>query len=122
MKVQTRYAFEDRLAQWQRQRETDPVYFDEQTQMWRLLDYANVSRVLSDPATFSSDFSGLTPVQEDFEVFRTGMFIGMDPPRHRKLRTLVSQAFTPRTVAGLEPRIRAITNGLLDAVARDVRG
>lgn len=117
MKVQTRYAFEDRLAQWQTQRETDPVYFDEQTQMWRLLDYANVSRVLSDPAMFSSDFSGLTPVQEDFEVFRTGMFIGMDPPRHRKLRTLVSQAFTPRTVAGLEPRIRAITNGLLDAVA-----
>jgi len=117
MKIQPRYAFEDQLAQWSTQRETDPVYFDEQTQMWRLLDYATVARVLSDPATFSSDFSGLTPVQEDFETFRTGMFVGMDPPRHRKLRTLVSQAFTPRTVAGLEPRIRAITSDLLETVA-----
>jgi cytochrome P450 len=117
MKTQPRYAFEDQLEQWRTQRETDPVYFDEQAQMWRLLDYATVERVLSDPATFSSDFSGLAPVQEDFETFRTGMFVGMDPPRHRKLRTLVSQAFTPRTVAGLEPRIRAITNDLLDTVA-----
>ena len=117
MKTQPRYAFEDQLAQWSTQRETDPVYLDEQTQMWRLLDYATVARVLSDPATFSSDFSGLAPVQEDFETFRTGMFVGMDPPRHRKLRTLVSQAFTPRTVAGLEPRIRAITGDLLDTVA-----
>jgi len=117
MTTQTHYAFESRLAQWSAQRETDPVYFDEQTAQWRLLDYQTVARVLSDPATFSSDFSGLTPVQEDFETFRTGMFVGMDPPDHRKLRTLVGQAFTPRTVAGLEPRIRAITGDLLDAVA-----
>jgi cytochrome P450 len=41
----------------------------------------------------------------------------MDPPRHRQLRNLVSQAFTPRMVAQLEPRITAITNELLDHVA-----
>ena len=41
----------------------------------------------------------------------------MDPPRHRQLRNLVSQAFTPRIVAQLEPRITAITNELLDHVA-----
>ncbi|HLH58915.1 MAG TPA: cytochrome P450 [Streptosporangiaceae bacterium] len=117
MRTQPRYAFEGQLEQWRARRGTDPVYFDEQAQMWRLLDYATVSRVLSDPVTFSSDFSGLAPVQEDFETFRAGMFVGMDPPRHRTLRTLVSQAFTPRTVAGLEPRIRAITNDLLDSVA-----
>lgn len=117
MTTQARYAFEDRLAQWSAQRESDAVYFDEQTGMWRLFSYASIARVLSDPTMFSSDFSGLTPVQEDFETFRTGMFVGMDPPNHRKLRTLVSQAFTPRTVAGLESRIRAITNDLLDVVA-----
>ncbi|GAA3438902.1 cytochrome P450 [Kutzneria kofuensis] len=112
-----RYAFEDRLDQWIERRAAEPVYLDEENGMWRLLDHATVSRVLSDPATFSSDFSGLTPVQEDFEAFRTGMFLTMDPPNHRKLRTLVSQAFTPRTVAGLEPRIREITEELLDGVA-----
>lgn len=112
-----RFAFEELLTGWGQQRETDPVHYDEQHQMWRLLDYPTVSRVLSDPATFSSDFSGLTPVQEDFETFRKGNFVGMDPPDHRKLRTLVSQAFTPRTVAALEPRIRAVTGELLDEVA-----
>jgi cytochrome P450 len=115
MKVLPRYAIEDRLEQWRTQRETDPVYFDEHRQMWRLLDYATVARVLADPATFSSDFTGLTPVQEDFETLRTGMFVAMDPPRHKKMRTLVSRAFTPRTVSGLEPSIRAIINELLDA-------
>ena len=39
----------------------------------------------------------------------------MDPPRHRKLRGLVSQAFTRRMVAGLEPRIAEVTTELLDA-------
>jgi cytochrome P450 len=116
-----RYAFEDRLDQWIDRRAEQPVYLDEENGMWRLLDHATVSRVLSDPATFSSDFSGLAPVQEDFEVFRTGMFLTMDPPNHRKLRTLVSQAFTPRTVAGLEPRIRQITEELLDGVAGQSR-
>ena len=115
------YAFEDRLDQWIDRRATEPVYLDEENGMWRLLDHATVSRVLSDPTSFSSDFSGLAPVQEDFEVFRTGMFLTMDPPNHRKLRTLVSQAFTPRTVAGLEPRILQITEELLDGVAGQSR-
>jgi cytochrome P450 len=40
----------------------------------------------------------------------------MDPLRHRKLRTLVSQVFTPRVVAGLAPRIAEITTSLLDSL------
>ncbi|MEV6879648.1 cytochrome P450 [Amycolatopsis sp. NPDC051128] len=111
------FAFEDLLARAAELRERGgPVYHDEERGIWRVLDHPTVSRVLSDPATFSSDFSGLTPVQEDFEAFRKGNFVGMDPPNHRKLRTLVTQAFTPRVVAGLEPRIRAIAGELLDEV------
>jgi cytochrome P450 len=44
-------------------------------------------------------------------------FLSLDPPDHTRLRRLVSKAFTPRTVALLEPRIRAITTELLDAAA-----
>lgn len=40
----------------------------------------------------------------------------MDPPEHRKVRALVSQAFTPRAIALLEPKIRAIVQTLLDQV------
>lgn len=41
----------------------------------------------------------------------------LDPPDHGKLRKLVSHAFTPKIVAGLEPRISALTHELLDEVA-----
>jgi cytochrome P450 len=46
-----------------------------------------------------------------------GNLTAMDPPRHRLVRDLVSRSFTARAVAGLRPRIAAITNRLLDAVA-----
>src|SRR5262249_40016148 len=39
-----------------------------------------------------------------------------DPPRHTKLRALISRAFTPRVVADLEPRIRELSRQLLDEV------
>jgi cytochrome P450 len=44
-------------------------------------------------------------------------FLSLDPPDHTRLRRLVSKAFTPRTIARLEPRIRAITSDLLTAAA-----
>ena len=44
--------------------------------------------------------------------------ISLDPPEHTRLRKLVSRAFTPRTVARLEPRIAEIVDGLLAAARR----
>nr|WP_238420931.1 cytochrome P450 [Streptomyces taklimakanensis] len=85
--------------------------------MWQVVDHRGVAAVLADPVTYSSDLSPITPTQKDFEAFRQGNFVGMDPPEHRKLRTLVSQAFTPRVVHGLEPRIEDVCARLLDAVA-----
>ena len=38
----------------------------------------------------------------------------MDPPEHGRLRTLVSRAFTPRRIDGLEPHIRDLCAQLLD--------
>jgi erythromycin 12 hydroxylase len=72
----------------------------------------DVLAVLRDPATFSSETARLTPAARP--VAR-GMLTQIDPPEHRALRTVVSRAFTPRTVAGLEPRIRELTRTLLDA-------
>ena len=40
----------------------------------------------------------------------------LDPPDHTRLRRLVSGAFTPRALAGLEPWIRATAGQLLDQV------
>src|SRR5690606_28637928 len=49
----------------------------------------------------------------------TMSFLAMDPPRHDRLRALVSRGFTPRRVQALEPRIRALAVAYLDAVRED---
>jgi cytochrome P450 len=43
--------------------------------------------------------------------------ITTDPPRHRQLRSLVTQAFTPKAVDALGPRISELTDGLLAEIA-----
>ena len=101
---------------WRALRAAGPVRYEESLGVWQVLDYENVATVLADPATFSSDLSALAPTQEDFDTFTQGNFVGMDPPEHRRLRTLVSQAFTPRVVAGLGPRIEALCARLLAEV------
>jgi cytochrome P450 len=45
--------------------------------------------------------------------------IGMDPPRHTRLRNIVSGGFTPRRIAALEGEIRRIACGYLDALAEE---
>ncbi|MEU3030631.1 cytochrome P450 [Streptomyces incarnatus] len=112
-----RLLLEELPDRWRDLREAGPVRHDEVLGTWQVLDHENVAAVLADPATYSSDLSALSPTQPDFETFTQGNFVAMDPPEHRKLRTLVSQAFTPRVVQGLEPRIEAICARLLDDVA-----
>ncbi len=79
--------------------------------------HADAMSVLSDPVTFSSDFAALAPAEDpDVPSFTEAALTMLDPPRHRQLRGLVSGAFTPRVTAGLEPRIEAVAESLLDAV------
>lgn len=54
------------------------------------------------------------------EIERIGarQLINLDPPEHTRLRGLVRRAFTPRTVAALEPRIVEVVDGLV-ASARE---
>ena len=110
----TRSTFEDFLAWLEARRAQGQVHFDDKQQCWHVLGHPEASRVLNDPAAFSSDLSALQPAQDDFALFQRGNFVNMDPPQHRKLRTLVSQAFTPKVVADLEPRIAELTTHLLD--------
>jgi cytochrome P450 len=112
----TQPTFEDFLAWLANSRGRGQVHFDEKAQCWQVLGHPETSAILSDPAVFSSDLTALQPKQDDLELFQRGNFVQMDPPQHRKLRTLVSQAFTPRVVAGVEPRIAELTTQLLGQV------
>jgi len=42
------------------------------------------------------------------------MFIGMDPPKHDRLKMLFQSGFTPKRIAAHEPAIREIVTGVLD--------
>jgi cytochrome P450 len=109
-----RPTYEDFLGWLEDRRGHGQVHFDDKQQCWQVLGHPEATAILSDPTRFSSDVSALQPDQEDFALFQRGNFVRMDPPQHRKLRTLVSQAFTPKVIAGLQPRIAALTSQLLD--------
>jgi len=94
-------------------RETQPVYYNPQYHFWQVFGYEDVQRVLSDYTSFSSVFGGGGERSDPLG----SSLISMDPPRHRQLRNLVTQAFTPRSVAQLSERITAIVNQLLEQVA-----
>jgi cytochrome P450 len=92
------------FAWYRSMREFRPVSRDPNWGGWTVFTYADVQRVLSDHQAFSSEYG-------DLGLLHT------DPPRHRQLRNLVTEAFTPRTVEALRPRITQIVDELLDRVA-----
>jgi cytochrome P450 len=96
---------------YQAMREYSPVFHDEINQFWSVFCYDDVQRVLSDYEHFSSQ-SQETVVPSADQPFASSM-LSMDPPRHNQLRALVTQAFTPRAVDALAPRIAQIVDDLI---------
>ena len=93
-------------------RTRDPVHRMRLIDAWAITRYQDIDRVLRDHSTFSSAVA--TNVQR-----RTGLtsMLEMDPPDHTRLRSLVSQAFTPRAIEGLRPRIERIADDLVENAA-----
>ena len=86
-------------------RRKDPVHRLRLINGWVLTDYDDVNAVLRDYRRFSND--------DGTENLFTSM-LGVDPPDHTRLRSLVSRAFTPRSVAALADRVHETVDGLLD--------
>jgi cytochrome P450 len=105
----------DPFPQYEKMRESAPVFQDEASGSWHVFRYDDVQRVLSEHGTFSSRMGGDDP-SETGQLFAASL-ITADPPRHRQLRSLVTQAFTPKAVDALAPRISALTEELLDGIA-----
>src|SRR5919109_2949972 len=75
-------------------------------------DFHSVSR---DWQTYSSERQGITAASGVFplELVRA-MFIGMDPPKHDRLKALFQAGFTPKRIAAHEDAIRGIVTDVLD--------
>ena len=77
--------------------------------------HADVHRAVRTDGVFSNRMGvSLDPSAWTPHAHTTMSFLAMDPPEQTRLRKLVSQGFTPRRVAGLEPQIQRITDHYLD--------
>lgn len=97
-------------------RSTQPVWLDESSGCWHVFRYDDVLRVSTDYATFSSERRPRDLRRFTNRSNQAPSLLAMDPPQHRQYRNLVSPAFTPRALAPLAERIRAIVQEQLDAV------
>ena len=83
---------------------------------WLVTGYDAAKEVLGDSTSFSNAFGNLTTDGTDDEQDPGGL--GMtDPPYHTRLRKMLTPEFTMRRLARLRPRIEAIVDGQLDAIA-----
>ena len=98
---------------WRRLRDEAPVYRNDKFDFYALSRYADVESAHRDPRTFSSARGTVLEMMGN-DLTRTEQLIFQDPPEHTRLRHLVSRAFTPRRVAELETRVRAMCSSMLD--------
>ncbi|TDC09011.1 cytochrome P450 [Streptomyces sp. 8K308] len=82
---------------------------------WLIVGYAEARAALTDPRLVKAYPTGVD--ETDIERVAPGPHMLItDPPDHTRLRRLVSREFTPGRVAALAPRVREITDTLLDAM------
>jgi len=91
-----------------------PVYKVEQLNWWAISRYDDILAVVKDYQRISNAnyFPGLSA--DTFNPMgEAPAIVELDPPDHTRIRKLANRAFTPRIVASLEPRVRAIAQELL---------
>jgi cytochrome P450 len=82
---------------------------------WSVTTADDIHAVSRDWKTYSSAHKGITAASYAFPLeLIQAMFIGMDPPRHDRLKALFQAGFTPKRIAEHEDEIRAIVVRVLD--------
>ncbi|MFL5901991.1 MAG: cytochrome P450 [Solirubrobacterales bacterium] len=82
---------------------------------WSVTTADDVYEVSRDWQTYSSELGGVTAISEVFPIeLSRAMFIGMDPPKHDRIKALFQAGFTPKRIAAHEDAIREIVVGVLD--------
>jgi cytochrome P450 len=104
---------DDPYPTWRRLRDEAPVYRNDEFDFWALSRFEDIERAHRDAATFSSAHGTVLETMRA-EPGMSRMMIFLDPPDHTVLRALVSRAFTPRRVGGIEGLVRQISGELLD--------
>jgi cytochrome P450 len=117
---------QDPYSVYKRLRDEAPVAEIPSFGVYYLSRYADVLSAFKQPIAFSSAgmraiMSGQTGMmgtgnELDEEFREADNLIATDPPVHDRLRNIVNRGFTPRQIAALEPRVRAIAEELVDGI------
>ena len=82
---------------------------------WSVTTAEDVHAVSRDWQTYSSELGGVVAINEVFPIeLARAMFIGMDPPKHDRIKALFQAGFTPKRIAAHEDEIRQIVVRVLD--------
>lgn len=119
----------DPYSYYARFRRESPVFYAPKIDFWVVSRYGDVLEIVKDPETFSNARvqEPLYPVSpEALAKLKAGVRVTpttstADPPLHRRTRKHAARAFSARRVAGLEPRIREVTNRLIDGMIDEGR-
>jgi cytochrome P450 len=93
--------------------------FPEEDGFWSVTRPEDLETVSLDWKTYSSERGGITALTNaimPLELIQA-MFIGMDPPKHDRLKQLFQRGFTPRRIAEHEAAIRKITGDVFDRLS-----
>ncbi len=89
--------------------------FPEEAGFWSVTTADDVHAVSRDWRTYSSERGGITAASAVFPLELTrAMFIGMDPPKHDRIKALFQAGFTPKRIAAHEDAIREIVVSTLE--------
>ena len=92
--------------------------FPDEPGFWSVTTAEDVFEVSRDWQTYSSEVGGFTASNAGLSLeMQQAMFIGMDPPKHDRLKSLFQRGFTPKRIAEHEDAIRAIATEVLDGLA-----
>ena len=101
---------------------SQPVYFHEETNTWNVFKYEDVKQVLTNHDFFSVEGPRTAisvGANNEEGTLSDNVNIMVDPPEHRKRRSILSAAFTPRSLKIWEPRIQRIATELVDDIQED---
>jgi cytochrome P450 len=115
--------FADPHPTFRKMRAEDPVYWHPQLEMWFLTRHDDIRRLVDD-LDFSTERTdqygrGAPPaLKEKLEVINDFLYLWMvfaDPPRHTRIRSLVTKAFAPRVIQGLRPFVQDLARKRIEA-------
>ncbi len=109
--------FTDPYPTYRRMRKEAPAYYDEKHDFYALTRHKDVAAAFKDHQTYSSARGiDLAMVKNDGVPPESKSMIFMDPPEHRRMRSLVNKVFTPRAITALKTTVTELIDHHLSRV------